>query len=66
MLSNSSAQLVYDLYGGAGYRIEEVQARRNINSKAHKRGPVTELLIMNYDEGGEVITLPDDASRIRS
>lgn len=48
MLSNSSAPLVYDLYGGNGYHIEKVPARRNINSKAHKRGPVTELLIMNY------------------
>lgn len=48
MLSNSSAPLVYDLYEGNDYHIEKVQARRNINSKAHKRGPVTELLIMNY------------------
>ena len=48
MLSNSSAPLVYELYEGHGYRLEEVQARRNINSKGHKRGPVTELLIMNY------------------
>lgn len=48
MLSNSSAPLVRDLYTGHGYVIKEVQARRNINSKAHKRGPVTELLIMNY------------------
>lgn len=48
MLSNSSAPLVYELYEGHGYRIKPVQARRNINSKAHKRGPVKELLIMNY------------------
>jgi DNA adenine methylase len=48
MLSNSSAPLVQDLYEGHGYCIEEVQARRNINSKANRRGPVTELLIMNY------------------
>lgn len=48
MLSNSSAPLVYELYEGHGYEIEEVQARRNINSNAHRRGPVKELLIMNY------------------
>lgn len=48
MLSNSSAPLVYELYEGQGYEIKEVQARRNINSKGHKRGPVIELLIMNY------------------
>lgn len=48
MLSNSSAPLVYELYDGQGYELQKVQARRNINSKAHRRGPVTELLIMNY------------------
>jgi DNA adenine methylase len=49
MLSNSSAPLVYELYEGRGYRLIEVEARRNINSKAHKRGPVKELLIINYN-----------------
>ena len=48
MLSNSSAPLVYELYRGHDFKIEEVKARRNINSKAHKRGAVTELVIMNY------------------
>jgi len=32
----------------AGYRIERLHARRNINSAASKRGPITELLILNY------------------
>ena len=31
-----------------GYRIERVQARRNINSKGSKRGKLNELLITNY------------------
>lgn len=48
MLSNSSADAVYDLYEGNGYRLIPIQARRNINSKADKRGPVKELLILNY------------------
>ncbi len=48
MLSNSSAELVYELYAGRGYRLIEVQARRSINSKSNGRGPVTELLILNY------------------
>jgi len=48
MLSNSSAPLIYDLYDERGYRLIPIQARRNINSKAHKRGPVKELLILNY------------------
>lgn len=49
MLSNSSADLVYELYGRAAYRFIDIQARRNINSKANRRGPVKELLILNYD-----------------
>lgn len=49
MLSNSSAPLIYELYEGHGYRIIPIQARRSINSKPHKRGPVKELLILNYE-----------------
>jgi DNA adenine methylase len=47
MLSNSDTPLVRKLYSGSDYRIIEVQARRNINSKASRRGPITELLITN-------------------
>lgn len=49
MLSNSAASLVYELYEGYGYRLIPIMARRNINSKAHSRGPIKELLIVNYD-----------------
>ncbi|MBK8987952.1 MAG: DNA adenine methylase [Chloroflexi bacterium] len=48
MLSNSSAPLIYDLYGRSPYRLIEIQARRAINSKGNGRGPVKELLILNY------------------
>ncbi len=48
MLSNSNAPLVYELYDNRGYQLHEVQGRRSINSKADRRGPVTELLITNY------------------
>lgn len=48
MLSNSAAPLVYELYDRAEYTLHEIEARRNINSKANCRGPVTELLILNY------------------
>jgi DNA adenine methylase len=44
VLSNSDTPEVRELY--AGYEICEVQARRNINSKAEKRGPVGELIIV--------------------
>lgn len=47
MLSNSSAPIIYDLYAEV-YRLIEMQARRNINSKGNRRGPVKELLILNY------------------
>lgn len=46
MLSNSDTPFVRELY--AGFRIETVQGRRAINSKADKRGPVSELVILNY------------------
>jgi DNA adenine methylase len=51
MLSNSSAPLVYELYGDRGYYLIKVKSRRNINSNADRRGLVTELLILNYDPG---------------
>lgn len=32
----------------AGFRFERLQAKRNINRDAHGRGPISELLILNY------------------
>lgn len=46
MLSNSDTPFVRDLY--SGYDIRVVYARRAINSKPDRRGPVTELVIRNY------------------
>ncbi len=43
LLSNIDAPLVRDLY--EGFKIEEVQAPRRVNSKGGKRGNVGELLI---------------------
>ena len=48
MLSNSNAPLIHELYSGNGYHLQPIQARRNINSKAERRGPIKELLITNY------------------
>ncbi|RJX24778.1 MAG: DNA adenine methylase [Dethiobacter sp.] len=46
MLSNSYLQPVLDLY--KGYRLEKIMAKRTINCKAGGRGPVPEVLVLNY------------------
>ena len=45
MLSNSDTPLVHNEY--AGFWIKKVSARRNINSKADRRGPINELVVLN-------------------
>ena len=47
LLSNSSAPLVRELYGGGAseFAVEEVAAMRNVNSKGDRRGAVMELII---------------------
>lgn len=51
MLSNSDTPFIKELYEGCGYQFL-VSARRNINSKADKRGHITELVVMNYKPTG--------------
>lgn len=46
MLSNSDVPLIRKLY--KGFKIEKVLASRAVNSKAEKRGKITELIITNY------------------
>lgn len=53
MQSNSDTPLIRELY--AGFRIERVTANRAINSRADRRGPVTELVILNYAADGALI-----------
>ena len=43
LLSNSSAPAVREMY--AGFRVEEVSARRAVSCHVEGRGPVRELLI---------------------
>lgn len=45
VISNSNTPLVRKLYPKSHWKHHKVRARRNINSKGNKRGPVTELLI---------------------
>ena len=46
LLSNSDLPWVRALY--TSFAVFTVQARRNINSKGDKRGPVNEILVRNY------------------
>lgn len=47
LLSNSATDFIKDLY--RDYRIEVIQAKRAINSKADKRGEIDEVLVMNFE-----------------
>lgn len=47
MLSNSDTPLIHELY--KGYRIDRVAAPRAINCNAKKRGPITEVVVRNYE-----------------
>lgn len=46
LLSNSSADLILDLY--SDYNLEYVDANRSINSKGDSRGEIEEVLVRNY------------------
>lgn len=46
MLSNSDTPFIRELY--RGYDLQVVYAKRAINSRADRRGPVSELVIRNY------------------
>lgn len=47
LLSNSSTEFILDLY--KDYRIDFVDAKRNINCKGNGRGSVQEVLVRNYE-----------------
>jgi DNA adenine methylase len=46
MLSNSDTPLVRRLY--AGFTLQRVRARRNINSRGDRRGAINELVVLSY------------------
>jgi len=48
MVSNSDTELIRELYAHPPFRVQAVEARRNINSKAAGRGKIQELIITNY------------------
>jgi DNA adenine methylase len=60
MLSNSDTPLVRELY--CRYTILDVLARRSINSKSDRRGPVREVVVLNYDPDTGALRLRSSAS----
>ena len=51
VLSNSHVKQIEDLYKERpSFKIKIVQARRSINSRADKRGPINEILVTNIPE----------------
>ncbi len=48
MISNSNTEFIRGLYKGGIFNAHIVNAPRYVNSKADARGPVEELLILNY------------------
>lgn len=54
MLSNSNTPIVRELY--RGFHFTEVSAPRSVNSDTSNRGPVSELVIRNYDRVERVET----------
>jgi DNA adenine methylase len=65
MLSNSDTPLIRGLY--RRFDIRNVQARRSINSKSDRRGPVTEVVVLNYDpETGALRSRASTSSKERA
>lgn len=68
MLSNSPQDYIRGLYTadrgpyeGARYRLDGVPARRAINSRGDRRGPIEELIVLNYPAGEERRNLESSA-----
>ena len=66
MLSNSETPLVRELYQDR-YRIQIVSARRNINSRADKRGRIPEIVVTNYPPAAQAerVLLPSRSAARR-
>lgn len=48
LISNSCTEFVLDTFNQPGFVIDEVQANRAVNSKADRRGKVSEVLVRNF------------------
>lgn len=60
MLSNSDTPLVHELF--EDWRVDLVSARRNINRKPGKRGPIPEVVVRNFGSAADFeVALPGEA-----
>ena len=51
MLSNACTDFIEEIYGdNSDFTIEYVSAKRMINSQSDGRGPVTEVLVRNWND----------------
>lgn len=60
MLSNSSHPWIQELYADGQYRQDFAPARRAINVKGDRRGPIPELVVLNYPAEFERQLIPDE------
>jgi len=49
LVSNSDTSFIRGLYSGSQYNIQDIQARRAINSDPTGRGKTDEVLVLNYE-----------------
>ncbi|MBI2896624.1 MAG: DNA adenine methylase [Deltaproteobacteria bacterium] len=61
MLSNSDTSFVRDLY--RGFHVRTVLASRRINSRADRRGPVREVVVLNYEPQAVATAVPRAGAR---
>ncbi|MBI5159889.1 MAG: DNA adenine methylase [Micrococcales bacterium] len=54
MLSNSDTEFVRSLY--RDFDVRTVTARRTINSRADRRGPIGEVVVINYEPPARIVT----------
>jgi DNA adenine methylase len=49
MLSNNATSLIFKIYARFATQTHRVSAKRSINSKGDRRGPIQEIVVLNYD-----------------
>jgi DNA adenine methylase len=61
MLSNNATTLTSRIYARFAMRTHRVSAKRSINSKGDRRGPIQEIVVLNYEPARAGKTLPSES-----